>query len=844
VFAKSTLPTSVQTKLNQSFGKPSLKHCFKSQAASRHILLPVIKSGFLSPADLEEFYSWSNDGRVVGELLAEFQDVDFSALQGYPEGWEDETEVNHDRIRMATAALLHFDGDVSSVVRWVGGIHVGEHYKREERLKELRPMLPAELYKDLERIFNLGIPGQLNAESTEENFQAFRQYGNHKSLAADPQFLHENIVKGFKRSYFLGFDRRMIHFALNCHQTPHGIVSPDSKDSRLTCDASFRPNVNAHAVNDWVDMQATEPTLTFMTSPMRFMVWVYNARITYPNEEVLVGDDDVSGAFRLLKNHPDLVAMLSFVALDLMLCYTSGPFGVNWTPSNWDVLAQARQRAAQYFWIHEPDETIEMMREFMESMQTMPPATPEEAAQFTRAEPDSINKGVLDSNGERRPPEFCMWVDDNVYADIAKFMRLTVACSFRALYTVFGLPIPRIAPDTISHGQKLTMVYTNRRVWIGKEWNLRRLCVGITSEKRAKTVKSLTDVLTATGRDYNLLDIASLHGQLESATEHCSWGRVWFFALQNALRRVVATRTHVVIRQFHAQGRAHELRRALDPQLEKRFAPLVARYQARAVWNSRATMRLSAEVLDGLEKMRRYMSNSDLPWRQQIGYIIPRDAHVISWGDAATTHGGGGAFCPGLELWFDIVWSDRVKQGLLDKTVHINSLEFIVLLLQIMAILERTKTLSDPEREQFFPRGVPAELVILVWIDNTSAKSWANKVTSRSATGQRLIGILSELLRTRNFGFNAEHIAGEDNKTADYISRLCHEFPSHLARIQQLFQKEPALESYHYFRPSPEILSLLSSLLFSEQAPDLPSLPRTLGQLVPTACIFSTSAEI
>ena len=41
------LPTRVQVKLNQPFGKDNLTQCFKAEACFRHVLLPLYKSAFL-----------------------------------------------------------------------------------------------------------------------------------------------------------------------------------------------------------------------------------------------------------------------------------------------------------------------------------------------------------------------------------------------------------------------------------------------------------------------------------------------------------------------------------------------------------------------------------------------------------------------------------------------------------------------------------------------------------------------------------------------------------------------------------------------------------------------------
>lgn len=842
MFVKKVLPSSVQVKLDQAFGKPNLKQCFKTEATFRHVCIPVLRSGFLDDDDLDRFWSASREVRTVFSLFREYAHIDFTPLQGFPKNWNEEEDINEDRVRMFNAALLHFDGDVASVVRWVGGQHVGDQFNREERLRTLKPILDAELYTHVERIFRFGIPGGINAESSEENFQQFRAYGNHKSVDKDPAEMHKNLLKGFKRSFFLAFDDRLAQFMLNCHLTPHGIANPGTSKSRLVFDGSFRPDITSYAINDWVNIHKTEPPMTFMKSLIKFLRYLYNLRITYPNEEIYIGDDDVAGAFRLLKHHPDVVGMMSFLAHGRLWCYSGGSFGTNYTPPNFDPLARARQLAAQYFW-NEAEETLRIMAPHMGDIQLQDPPTEEEIKTFTRADPDSELKGVLDEDGNRLPPDYSMWVDDNSYADVRKTMKLTVAASLRGLYEVFGFPQLDIAPEPLARGEKLSLRYSHLRKWIGLQFNGRQLSVAPTAEKREEVLGAVCEWLDDPKGLHTLLQFSRLHGRLESFTRLTKWGRVWFFALQNAIRLLLEQQAAVVLRKFKRKNLEAVLRQHLPKKLYKRLDSLVAQKYARALWHSRAEFPVSKSVLNCLHTLRAALANPRFSWSQQIGFLIERDPHVVSWGDAATTKGGGGAYCPKLKFWFDVVWSDRVIQALEANELEINSLEFIVVLLQIAAIIVRTRTLSVSEQGEFFPDGLPAELVMLIWVDNTSAMSWANKLTSKSSSGQRLLGVLSEFLRTQNVGVNARHIKGEENIIADFISRL-NRFSSHRERIQQLFQSESVMTSWAYFRPSPELMSLLRSLLFSEHKEGLPNLPQNLGQFGPDASTFSCSVML
>jgi hypothetical protein len=232
---------------------------------------------------------------------------------------------------------------------------------------------------------------------------------------------------------------------------------------------------------------------------------------------------------------------------------------------------------------------------------------------------------------------------------------------------------------------------------------------------------------------------------------------------------------------------------------------------------------------------------------QPIGLIIPRDPLAESKGDASGL--GGGAYCEQLAYWFDVTWSERVRAGIALPSsapgfVHINSTEFVVVLLQLVAFTVRLETLAVDRRTILLPGGIPAYPILLCFTDNTPAEAWANKVTSKSPQGQPLIGVLAALLRARPIGLNTHHIAGTENILADFISRPTHFALSHSDRSEQIYRKHASARTLDYFLPSPELLQSLSCLLSSAPTLDLPSLPKNLGRFVPAGSTILCSPVI
>jgi hypothetical protein len=109
----------------------------------------------------------------------------------------------------------------------------------------------------------------------------------------------------------------------------------------------------------------------------------------------------------------------------------------------------------------------------------------------------------------------------------------------------------------------------------------------------------------------------------------------------------------------------------------------------------------------------------------------------------------------------------------------------------------RLETLSERELSSIFPEGVPAQPIMSCQTHNTAAEAWANKVTSQSSQGQQLIGVLADLLQTKNLGPNARHFAGVQNVLADFISRPTHFALSFSERAEQIFQKHALARTFN-----------------------------------------------
>jgi hypothetical protein len=260
---------------------------------------------------------------------------------------------------------------------------------------------------------------------------------------------------------------------------------------------------------------------------------------------------------------------------------------------------------------------------------------------------------------------------------------------------------------------------------------------------------------------------------------------------------------------------------------------------AALLWATSTKTKVTVPLQHELRQIHAHMRNCTVPWEMKIAHVIPRDPQITSIGDACLT--GGGAYCTELSYWFDIIWSAKTKESLENKVLHINLLEFTVVILQLAAVITCIEEPQlHPQIQQVFPQGIPDLAKLLIRTDNSPSQNWAHKVSSKSERGQLLVSIYADMLDRTTFAVHSNHISGVTNTIADYISRPPTHLPSRHLRSEQIFQMAPQLATYRFFRPSPEFLSILDSRLCTEHWQESPPLPKSLGRFETAGSITSS----
>eukprot|EP00957_Ditylum_brightwellii_P146445 11150355-Ditylum_brightwellii.AAC.1 len=97
--------------------------------------------------------------------------------------------------------------------------------------------------------------------------------------------------------YLIPFPCWMTRYIPHIHVTPQGLIVKPGKNDMLVFDGSIKLKWDSKPVNSMMHVKV-EPEVTFEAAMTNHLIRIWNLRISYPNEDILLWDDDATGAFR------------------------------------------------------------------------------------------------------------------------------------------------------------------------------------------------------------------------------------------------------------------------------------------------------------------------------------------------------------------------------------------------------------------------------------------------------------------------------------------------------------------------------------------------------------------
>ena len=147
-----------------------------------------------------------------------------------------------------------------------------------------------------------------------------------------------------------------------------------------------------------------EAEVTFGLSKLLFYQYLYNLRISFPEEVIYLALADVKACFRFPRIHPDLTGAFGFLVRDFYCLAVAMVFGSNTSASSWEPFRRAIEELSKVFMknpslVGKHEKYLNMIKWEVPSSNSQKPI---------KAVKCDLNPGVLDSNGLQffNKPEF------------------------------------------------------------------------------------------------------------------------------------------------------------------------------------------------------------------------------------------------------------------------------------------------------------------------------------------------------------------------------------------------------------------------------------------------------
>jgi len=826
-----TYPTSAQLTL-APFGRPSTQHSFMSEATFDHILIHLIKSSFLTQWEQQHLNLVHPLYQHLHTSIHRFRYVDFRPLSDINLSYANQTTIPHSRLLRFQAAILHYNFRIPSLIRFCGNNYVNSHLNPKAIRARLTGIVPSHIVDYVFRALSTGAPTKINAYSTSQNFWDYLRYGNHASITSRPDLVQKSLVKEEKYNYVLPFPGWMARFVPNLHVSPEGIIVKEGKKDRIIYDASFHVHPLSFCPNDWTSVH-DEPPIYYGSALYRHLSWIWNLRISYPAHVIYLWDDDVSGAFRIVKYNPEVASAFSAMVNQKLWIPVGQVFGGNTSAQNFEGIARARECLSSYMSCQKFSHLIEKHNLLLQKIKYYSPPS---NLNLCPAHPDSKNLGVFDTHGLRKSTPHNTFVDDNHVAEIRSRIVLAQAASVEGLYQILDFPKLHLRRDSLSNDKYLREQCGPIKLQLGYLINTNEMIVTF-SDQRFNDVLTLLSNWHSRRQVYTLKEAAKLAGILEFISSMTPWLRFLTVSIKHSILLALRKNFSSTLRNtqhIEAVSDSKLLGTEFESLRKKNFA---VSFLLRTAWNSKRKFKISLSLRRELEFLIYLFKNrKKLGFASPIAHLIDKDPdfHVI--GDACLE--GAGGFSPDLHFWWYIRWPHWVRQKTLKffvktfKTLDgsflsINLLEYTTIILSYAASIEaiNLSSLSPPPHP-----------TLHIASDNTAAVAWSRRAASSTTSGKSLSIILSHLMmRFQHIGLHSTFIPGKLNIIADALSRMYNQSNSHL-HISSLFnplaQEHPLLKRCRRFHLHPELLSLIWVALSSNKAPPVPTTTK-LGHFVP-----------
>jgi hypothetical protein len=262
-------------------------------------LFTILKSGYL---DIVSFHNVCQSHPLIDHLasmIAPLSKVDFRPIRDHDKNWAATTTFPaHANLRFL-AVLFHYDCHLSAAVRFLGGKFLGGHRDMSTILPKLQPHVDPETIAVLQRVLTTGCPAHFNAETTRSNAMDYLRQGNSSSVSKHQHLVEKALIKEYRNNYAAPLPHWVARFLRHVFFTPIHILDKPGKPPRIVFDALKLHHPYSRSVNTMTSTHTgCEMDCAYGDVLLRLLTRIWNLRITYPNQDIVLHCNDVKSCFR------------------------------------------------------------------------------------------------------------------------------------------------------------------------------------------------------------------------------------------------------------------------------------------------------------------------------------------------------------------------------------------------------------------------------------------------------------------------------------------------------------------------------------------------------------------
>ena len=763
-------------------------------------------------------------------MTEKLKDVDFSSLLDEDLNYAAQTEINRHTVYLMTACLVHYNMDYGLVLRYLGGEFTAEWRNVSAVLKAVSPYVTSEDLVHIARILDArdASPFELSMYESDDNKEAFLRHGNGRSVRENMPDVVKTLVKEVRNHHLMTFMRWTVRASPNGHHVPQEYIAPKKpvnpdappKKGRFVWNGTLKWTASLITMNE-ASTTKNEAPITFGLVYIAFLTWIWNLRISFPKQDILLAYIDISSCFRYPRIFADLVGAFGFVVGPWYFAANAMVFGSITSASSWEPLRRAISAIAMACFARKWLQNRHKLYLDMVTWEDIPA----DDVVFVQATKCKQHQGILDENGDELPTPHNIYVDDDLIADTRKRMPQALASAIEAIFTVMGAPCIRLRACAIALDKWSKLKVSYCVVLLGLEFNTRAMTVGITDEYRAEVLHLLKNTWHPGRRSFTVSEMEKLVGKLGRIGQAY---RPIFHLMPHMYGSVAyALRKNQFFLAAHSR-RFREMLKQVKMEAttedDLREINYAQKNLAKMTHGEEIEYRMPPSLIEEIRIITALLEDRTILLASPIAHIVPRDGNYYAAADACKSAGGG--WSADLSFWWHLEWPEdiqrraRLPNNKGSDMVSINVLEMICVVINFAAAIH--VCWLDGIDLDAFP-------VLANDCDNTAAVSWCNVNCKTSMLGRELGKVFVGLLMGTKLGIQAEWISTKMNVIADDISRIHGK--DGVYDYSQLISNYPVLSDCRQFQPSDILLETIYELLRKNASP----CPLTVAKLTPSA---------